>query len=119
VCAENQFVPSFKLVCCWHIVFAYRSEWLLFVACWQASSVFIRFVRYLQLAVVNNAQGHLLQNGLSDRDVWVSLYFNYCTVEKSTAISAKKNEKTKSRHYVEFTISCYFCCLRDSLHQGC
>jgi len=69
-CAENQSVPSFKLVCCWHVVLAYRRELLLFAVSWQASSMFIRFVRYSPLAVaVNSAQERLLQISLPDRDV--------------------------------------------------
>jgi len=63
-----------NLFICWHVVLAYRRELLLFAACWQASSVLLDFIRYLQLAVaVNSIHERLLQNSLSDRSEWISV----------------------------------------------
>jgi len=93
---KDESVPSFKLVCCWHIVLAYRRVLLPLAACWQASSVLIRFVRYSQLAVtVNNALERLLQNSLTE------MYEFFCIliterVQKSEAVPAKNTRKSAS-----------------------
>jgi len=38
-CAKNILVHSFKLVCCWHLVVAYRRQLLQFAVSLKASSV--------------------------------------------------------------------------------
>jgi len=104
-------VPSFKLVCCWHIVLAYRRVLLPLAACWQASSVLIRFVRYSQLAVtVNNALERLLQNSLTE------MYEFFCTLitQRVQVGSCSCKEYTQiGEHSVEFASYAYcFCCFK-------